>query len=152
MRKLKMTLTIALAGIVVAGLGLRLAVPRISGKSVAAGIVTSTDGVSALAPCPDTPNCAVDAFPITAPANDAIETLAGMIFNESGTEIVSQHQRYLHATFTSKIMGYIDDMEFLVSDDEKTVQVRSASRLGKSDLGANTKRIERLRSLIDGKL
>lgn len=147
-----MTLTIALAVIVVAGLALRLAVPRLSGNSVAAGIVTSTDGVSALAPCPDTPNCAVDTFPITASGNDAIETLAGIIFNEPGTQIVSQHQHYLHATFTSKIMGYIDDMEFLVSDDKKAVQVRSASRLGKSDLGANAKRIEHLRSLIDGNL
>ena len=141
-----------LAVIVVTGLSLRLAIPRLSSNSVATGIVTSADAASALGPCPDTPNCAVDTIPIMATANDVIETLASVVFSQPGTSIVSQQQRYLHATFTSKIMGYVDDVEFLVSDDENTVQVRSASRLGKSDLGANAKRIEHLRNLADGKL
>lgn len=147
-----MTLTFALAIVLVAGLILRLAVPGLSRNSVATGIVTSSEGVSTLGPCPDTPNCAVDTFAVTKSANDAIEMLASVIYSQPGTGIVSQQQRYLHATFTSKIMGYIDDIEFLVSDDGKTVQVRSASRLGKSDLGANAKRLEKLHSLVDGSL
>ena len=147
-----MTLTIALAVIIVAGLGLRLAVPMISSNSVATGIVTTDDGVSALGPCPDTPNCAIDTLPVTAAANDAIETLASVIISQPGTSVITQQQRYLHATFTSKIMGYIDDVEFLVSDDRKSVQVRSASRLGKADLGANAKRVQHIRNLVDGKL
>ena len=109
-----MTLTIALALIVVAGLSLRLAAPRISSNSVATGVVTSDDGVSALGSCPDTPNCAVDTLPVTATANDAIETLASVIFNQSGTSVVSQDNRYLHVTYTSKVFGFIDDVEFLV--------------------------------------
>jgi len=148
----KSTMTTVLGLIIVAGLGLRLAVPFISSTPVAQGIVTSTDGSSSLAPCPDTPNCAVDAYPVTASADDAIETLAGIIYNQAGTEILSQQQNYLHATYTSTIMGYIDDIEFLVSDDKTTVHVRGASRLGKSDLGVNAKRIEHLRTLFNEKL
>jgi uncharacterized protein (DUF1499 family) len=44
------------------------------------------------------------------------------------------------------LMGFVDDVEFYVDPAEKVVQVRSASRLGESDLGVNRKRIEAIRS------
>jgi uncharacterized protein (DUF1499 family) len=46
----------------------------------------------------------------------------------------------------TKLMGYVDDVEFLL--DGKQVHVRSASRLGYSDWGVNRKRIEAIRALI----
>ena len=91
----------------------------------------------------------MDRFELTKVADSAITTLAEIVSSQSNTEIVEQDSRYLHATFSSHIMGFTDDVEFLLSDDEKSVQVRSASRLGKSDLGANLKRIEHLRSLAE---
>ncbi len=48
--------------------------------------------------------------------------------------------------FKSQLMGYVDDVEFYF--DGKAIQVRSASRLGKSDLGVNRKRIEDIRAKL----
>ncbi|MEM9898790.1 MAG: DUF1499 domain-containing protein [Pseudomonadota bacterium] len=63
-----------------------------------------------------------------------------------GGEIVQQSDEYIAAVFTTKIMRYKDDVEFRL--DDAAVHVRSASRVGYSDLGANRKRIESLRSLL----
>ena len=160
MRKSRMTLIISIVFLVIVlgGVALRLSVPYISEDSVAAGISLKGDE-SVLGDCPDTPNCqgsessrsnqSVDRFELSKVADSAITTLAEIVSSQSNTEIVEQDSRYLHATFSSRIMGFTDDVEFLLSDDEKSVQVRSASRLGKSDLGANLKRIEHLRSLAE---
>jgi uncharacterized protein (DUF1499 family) len=56
---------------------------------------------------------------------------------------------YLYVEFTSKLMGYVDDVEFYVTKDG-TIHVRSASRLGYSDLGANRARIKLIRSKWNG--
>ncbi|MFK7997252.1 MAG: DUF1499 domain-containing protein [Granulosicoccus sp.] len=162
MKKLKMTLVVLVAVAVIATVALKLAIPTLSGKSAASGIVVSSDGLSSLGDCPDTPNChgsessrqaqTVARFVITKTASDAIDTLATIVSTQARTQIVTQDERYLHATFATKFMGYIDDVEFLLADDGQSVQVRSASRIGKSDLGANKKRINNLRTLAEGKL
>lgn len=64
-----------------------------------------------------------------------------------GVNIIQSDAGYMHAEFKSRLMGYVDDVEFLL--DGKQVQVRSASRLGYSDLGVNRKRIEQIRALLD---
>jgi uncharacterized protein (DUF1499 family) len=60
--------------------------------------------------------------------------------------IVSEKQNYLHAEFRSKLLGYVDDVEFFYDGD--AIQVRSASRLGRRDFGVNRNRVERLRALL----
>lgn len=55
---------------------------------------------------------------------------------------------YVYAEFESKLMGYIDDVEFYFrpdSDSSSTVEYRTASRLGEGDFGANRNRIRDLR-------
>ena len=59
--------------------------------------------------------------------------------------IVANHRNYIHAEFTSFIFGFIDDVEFYFDDKTKRIHVKSASRIGYSDLGANRKRIENIR-------
>jgi uncharacterized protein (DUF1499 family) len=63
--------------------------------------------------------------------------------------IISADSNYLHAEFTSRIMRYVDDVEFLYDRTAGVTHVRSASRLGYSDLGANRKRIESLRKELN---
>jgi len=65
-----------------------------------------------------------------------------------GTTIVEETGDYLYVEFKSKLMGYVDDVEFYKDDANNAVQVRSASRLGKSDLGVNRKRVEEIRSKL----
>ncbi len=58
------------------------------------------------------------------------------------TKIVKNDGDYIHATFTSRIFRFVDDVEFLFEDN--AIQFRSASRTGYSDLGANQKRMEEI--------
>ena len=62
--------------------------------------------------------------------------------------VVREEGNYLYAEYTSKLMGFVDDVELLLDDKARLVQVRSASRLGRRDFGVNRERIEKLRSLI----
>lgn len=111
-----------------------------------------------LAACPGTPNCVssqtdssdaehyIEPFACTIPPSEAIAKLQAIIESMERTEIMTTTDTYLYAEFTSSLMGYVDDVEFYVDGPNSTVHVRSASRLGKSDLGVNRKRVESLRS------
>ena len=148
-RKRRMKLIVILVVLGLLALGLRFAVPYL-GNSVAKGVIEQ-DGQQMLADCPDTPNCHRDTFPVTADPTQAISTLADIVTRQDGAKIVSQNERYLHAIYTSRLMGFVDDVEFLLVargvGTQPSVLVRSASRLGKSDLGANAKRVDMLRSV-----
>lgn len=85
-------------------------------------------------------------------SNDALfETLENLINAEAGATVLTRTANYLHATFKTRLLGYTDDFELLL-DEDGTLHVRSASRIGKSDLGANRKRIEALREKLKGKI
>jgi uncharacterized protein (DUF1499 family) len=68
------------------------------------------------------------------------------IVSGMGGEIKSHQGNYLWATFTSRIFRFVDDVEFRLVGAENVIHVRSASRVGYSDLGVNRKRVERLRT------
>jgi len=55
---------------------------------------------------------------------------------------------YIHATFTSLIFRFVDDVEFVIDDSAKQIQFRSASRVGRNDFGVNRRRIEQLRDKL----
>lgn len=65
-------------------------------------------------------------------------------------EIVTVSDDYLHAECYSSLFGFVDDLEFLWSEEEGVCHVRSASRLGVFDLGKNRARVEKLRMLLEG--
>jgi uncharacterized protein (DUF1499 family) len=65
---------------------------------------------------------------------------------ELNLEIVSKQGNYAHLTFTSGIMGYVDDIEIM--KNKSSLSIRSASRVGYSDMGANRKRVEKIRELL----
>lgn len=106
-----------------------------------------------LASCPGTPNCVnsqseqpqekIEPLPLV-----AIADLKSLIESLDRTNIVEATDTYLYAEFTSKLMGFVDDVEFYRDTNANVVHVRSASRLGKSDLGANRKRIEMIREKL----
>jgi uncharacterized protein (DUF1499 family) len=75
--------------------------------------------------------------------------LKTVIQNQERTKIITETENYLYAEFTSKLMGFVDDVEFLLDDSAKVIHVRSASRLGKSDLGVNRQRIETIRAKLN---
>jgi len=114
-----------------------------------------------LAPCPDTPNC-VSSF-----AKDAEHRVEPLTFQGSPEKVrqavletleqrdrvnlVTQKPHYLYAEFTSLIFRFVDDVEFLIDPESKTLHFRSASRIGRSDLGVNRERIESIRKTLAAK-
>ncbi len=63
-------------------------------------------------------------------------------------KVVKAEPNYLYVEFTSKLMGYVDDTEFYLDEKAGVIQVRSASRLGRSDFGVNRERIESIRAQL----
>jgi uncharacterized protein (DUF1499 family) len=100
------------------------------------------------APCAPTPNCvssqATDATHQIAPiASTDWEKLKQTIATQPNAVMIESTDNYLYAEFTSQLMGFVDDVEF--AKGKGVIEVRSASRLGESDLGVNRDRIERIR-------
>ena len=52
----------------------------------------------------------------------------------------------LHVEFTSWLLRFVDDVDAVIDPDAGVIHVRSASRVGYSDLGVNRKRVEAIRS------
>jgi uncharacterized protein (DUF1499 family) len=108
-----------------------------------------------LARCPNTPNCvstqASDSMHSIKPIvyattkEDAMKKLIKVINSMPRTKTVNLSDDYIHAEFTSAVFRFVDDVEFYIDDTSKTIQFRSASRLGKSDFGVNRKRMEEIK-------
>ncbi len=108
-----------------------------------------------LLPCPSSHNCVssqaadeghrVAPLPYTGTAEEALKKLKVIVRSLPRTTIVTETPAYLHAESASFLFRFVDDLEFLVDDRAKVIHVRSASRLGYSDLGVNGRRIELIR-------
>ncbi|PCJ45698.1 MAG: hypothetical protein COA99_04310 [Moraxellaceae bacterium] len=108
-----------------------------------------------LTPCPDSPNCVASykedqkhtIKPIALTGTQA-ETKAKLldVLNKLGAKVITNNNFYIRSEFTSDLVGFVDDVEFQIQQDG--IQVRSASRLGYSDLGANRERIESIREAL----
>lgn len=66
----------------------------------------------------------------------------------AGAKIVKSEADYLYAQYTTSLMKFVDDVEFWYDPVAQVIQVRSASRIGESDLGVNRKRIEAVRAAL----
>jgi len=132
-----------------------------SGGMMFAGKRPTNIGVQAgqLVPCPSTPNCvnsqskdaehSIKPLTYNSTPTQAMADLKAVIQNLERTKIITETENYLYAEFTSALMGFVDDVEFLLDDSANVIHVRSASRLGQSDLGVNRKRIETIRAKLN---
>ena len=124
--------------------------------------MTAVEMAKRLAPCPSSPNCvstqaqdeghAIVPFRYRKSRAEAKEALKEVIRSLPRTKLVEEDESYLHYEFTSLLLRFVDDVEFLFDDDTKTIHFRSASRIGYGDLGVNRKRMEQVRALAGEKL
>jgi uncharacterized protein (DUF1499 family) len=63
-----------------------------------------------------------------------------------GARIVESKPDYLYAQFTTRVMRFVDDVEFWFSQSDNVIHVRSASRVGRRDFGVNRQRVEAIRA------
>lgn len=116
-----------------------------------------------LAPPKRTPNCVSS----QAEVSDTEHTIAPIAFKGSALEamaavrkavasmqaatVIRHEGNYLYAEFRTRIMRFVDDVEFVFDGQAGLIHVRSASRLGRRDFGVNRARVEALRSRIEGR-
>lgn len=154
-----------LAGLgAVAGLALHLATAK--GDTMFAGKRPDYLGVKdgRLARPKSTPNCVssqadpADAQHYVAPirfkgsAPEAIAAVRKAVEDMPRATVIRHEGNYLYAEFKSKLMGYVDDVEFTYDEKAGQLHLRSASRLGRRDFGVNRARAEDLRSRIERRI
>ena len=108
-----------------------------------------------LRPCSNSPNC------VSSQADNLRQTVAPLEFSDDPvaafnrleqivaatprTRIVTRTADYLHAECQTRLLRFVDDLEFLLDAEARVIHVRSASRVGRSDLGVNRRRVEAIR-------
>lgn len=109
-------------------------------------------------PCPDSPNCVcskgdpadevhyIQPLAFSGDPARAMARLKQIVEGYGRTEIKESEDGYLRAVFTTRILRFKDDVEFELDADAGVIHVRSASRVGYGDLGANRKRVEAIRA------
>ncbi|GAB4346935.1 MAG: DUF1499 domain-containing protein [Gammaproteobacteria bacterium] len=117
------------------------------------------DGAGRLKPCPSSPNCvssqaaggrrAMEAwrFAPSLAVSDVQRALREASERVGNVQWLSESGdgAYLHGVFRSRLFRFPDDVEFFIDREKHVIHFRSASRVGKSDLGANRQRMERIR-------
>jgi uncharacterized protein (DUF1499 family) len=157
LKKFLLGLGLVLAG-AITGIALHTAFTK--GDTVFAGKRPTNLGVTdgRLAPPKKSPNCVSsqadpsDAEHYIAPLkfsgspDEAIAALRKIVEGAERTLVLKHEGAYLYAEYQSKLMGFVDDVEFYASAKDGVIHVRSASRLGRRDFGVNRQRIESIRA------
>ena len=110
-------------------------------------------------PCPDSPNCVssqsmdnahyIEPLQYAGSLADTRQQLIDMLKNTKRVHLVKVETDYVHAEFRSRIFQFVDDVEFYFPPDKTIIHVKSASQSGYYDFGANRRRVEWLRSVIE---
>lgn len=124
--------------------------------STAPAISAATESPG-LPDCPKKPNCVsslasepqrrVEPLAAGSDADSARHHLITVLDSLPRVTWQSPSARHIDAEFTSRLLRFVDDVNFIIRDDG-LIEVRSASRIGYSDLGANRKRVEMLRNAL----
>ena len=121
----------------------------ISRRPVEVGLI---DG--RLRPCPSTPNCvcsepthtaSIPALNFAGDPSLAFRSLVEFLGAEPHAEMREVGHDYLHVVYYTPFLRFADDVEFRLDPQAKVIHVRSASRIGHSDMGTNRARIEGIR-------
>ena len=113
-----------------------------------------------LAPCKRTPNCVssqsdpadrvhyVAPIPFHGNAQDAVAEVRATVEGMEGARVIREMPGYLYAEFRSRLMRFVDDVEFAFDEKAQLLHVRSASRVGRRDFGVNRERVEKIRATL----
>jgi|SRR5882757_528979 len=82
-------------------------------------------------------------------AGDAMARLLAVVASMPGAQVIESRPDYLYAEFSTRWLRFVDDVEFYLAPGSQRIELRSASRLGRKDLGVNRARIEAIRSRFE---
>lgn len=116
---------------------------------------------SGLRGCPKSPNCvsseakderhAIESFRIKGDHNASWSLIQDEIASMPRWRVVTATNNYIHVECKSRIFRFVDDLELYFNPSNGVISIRSASRIGYSDFGANRRRVELLRSKLRAK-
>jgi uncharacterized protein (DUF1499 family) len=84
-----------------------------------------------------------------APIHGSMDAVRAALERVPRATLIEDKGNYLYAEFRTRLLRYVDDVEFFF--DGTVIHVRSCSRLGRRDFGVNRRRVETLRSLIEAR-
>jgi uncharacterized protein (DUF1499 family) len=118
-----------------------------------------TSAESTLKPCPKRLNCVsslssnrshfVEPLRYKGSPKTARRTLMKILRELRGASVKQVKGNYIHIECRSRLLRLTDDLELFFDPDEPLVHVRSASRIGFWDLGANRRRIAAVRRAFE---
>ena len=79
-------------------------------------------------------------------AANSMQVLIAVLKSTPGVTIVDAKPDYIYAHAKTKVLKFVDDVEFWVNPAKGVIEVRSASRLGREDFGVNRERVEAIRA------
>ena len=116
----------------------------------------------ALKPCPNRPNCVsslsdaksrfVEPLRYKGSAKTFRKALMKLLREMPGNTVKQVKGNYIHVECRSRILRFVDDLELFFDETESLVHVRSASRVGYWDLGANRRRVTAIRKALETEL
>ncbi len=109
--------------------------------------------------CPSTPNCvSTDATdqghaipPFVLARAEAWPEIRTAVLAMPRTRLVAESEHFLQVECRSRVFRFVDDLTLELRPDENLLAVRSASRLGSYDFGANRGRLEKLRAILQAR-
>lgn len=90
-------------------------------------------------------------LPLKGDGPATLSKIKAIVEGMDGAKVTKSEPGYLYAQFTSRLMRFVDDVEFWFDPAANAIQVRSASRVGRGDMGVNRKRIEAVRAALEAK-
>ena len=87
-------------------------------------------------------------LPVKGDGPATMARIKAIVQGMDGAKVVKSEPGYLYAQFTTRVMKFVDDVEFWFDPANNVIQARSASRLGRKDLGVNRKRVEAVRAAL----
>lgn len=103
-----------------------------------------------LRPCPSPAHCALRSWTVR-DIHAAMAALEQQLRTTPDTQVVAHDPStgYLHATASTRLFGFVDDIEVHSDAELGRIEARSESRIGDSDLGVNGRRLDRLAAALD---
>lgn len=106
-------------------------------------------------PCPDSPNCVssleegqesfIEPIHYEGQLEAAMDRLKTILESNGNARITESNEHTIRAEFRTKLFKFVDDVVFFADETTQKIHMRSASRVGYWDFGANRKRLETIR-------
>jgi len=116
------------------------------------------DQFKRMQPCPSSPNCVsskadpgphfIEPLVSATDVAELILTIKASLEKDSAFTIVEVEANYLRVEARTRILRFVDDVEFQIRPGSNVVDMRSGSRVGYSDLGKNRRRLEAIRNSL----